>query len=121
MQMLFERSFEHGEYQGLGLIKGDIVRFDVPLKIPHMGWNTLEITQDCPLFKGVQKTPYVYFVHSYHAETADDVVCAYTTYGKRVPVAVWKDNVYGVQFHPEKSGEDGIQMLRQFAALEVQS
>ena len=117
MQLLFDKGYENGVHEGLGLIEGEVVRFDVPLKIPHMGWNTLEITKEEPLFTDLSPEPYVYFVHSYHLETQADVVSAYTTYGKRVPVAVQKGSIYGLQFHPEKSSKDGLAMLRHFATL----
>ncbi len=119
MQLIFEKGYEFEECDGLGLISGavkKIERTDMP--IPHMGWNELKIQNDCPLFKGLPKNPYVYFVHSYAAECKDDNVAAYCDYGGKVTAMV-QDNkyVFGAQFHPEKSGEVGLQILRNFAEL----
>lgn len=118
MQMLFEKGFEFGETEGLGLIKGS-VRLMKPegLPIPHIGWNSLEFNAECPLLERCSRGEYVYFVHSYAAECADDSVAAYCDYGMRVPALVFEGNVFGAQFHPEKSGETGLNMLRCFAAL----
>lgn len=115
MQMLFEHSQENGIYDGLGLLPGTITKFeDRGLKIPHMGWNTLT-TRDCPLFdKG--DDPCVYFVHSYcMAEVSDDFTAATCDYGQTFTAAVCRGNVMATQFHPEKSGEAGLKMLRRFA------
>ena len=115
MQMLFEHSQENGFYDGLGLLPGTITKFeDRGLKIPHMGWNTLT-TRDCPLFdKG--DDPCVYFVHSYcMADVSDDFTAATCDYGQTFTAAVCKGNVMATQFHPEKSGEAGLNMLRRFA------
>lgn len=117
MQLLFEESYENGHHTGLGLIEGKVVRFDVPLKIPHMGWNTLTLQKRTPLFEAVEEEPYVYFVHSYHVETDPQWVSATTEYGKEVVVAVQKGHVYGMQYHPEKSSEAGLLMLKAFAEL----
>ena len=122
MQMLFERSFEYGEHQGLGLIKGDIVSMEgvVPAnyKIPHIGWNSLDIKKSDGLFKGIGKNPYVYFVHSYFLNASDkSIVSAQTEYGVTIDAAVEKGNVYATQFHPEKSGETGLKILRNFADI----
>lgn len=119
MQLLFDSSTEFGQYDGLGLIPGDVVRFEVEdLKVPHMGWNKLNILKEAPLFTDLPDESYVYFVHSYHLRTEMmDVVTATTTYGYDVQIAAQKDNVYGLQFHPEKSGNVGLQILRNFAAL----
>ncbi|MGL4800396.1 MAG: imidazole glycerol phosphate synthase subunit HisH [Cellulosilyticaceae bacterium] len=117
MQLLFEESYENGHHTGLGLIEGKVVRFDVPLKIPHMGWNTLTLQKRPPLFEAVEEEPYVYFVHSYHVETDPQWVSATTEYGKEVVVAVQKGHVYGMQYHPEKSSEAGLLMLKAFAEL----
>lgn len=118
MQMMFEHSEENGHYDGLGLFPGTITRFeDVGLKIPHMGWNTLE-TRDCPLFdEGAD--PCVYFVHSYcMADVSDEWTAATCTYGQTFTAAVCRGNVMATQFHPEKSGDAGLSMLRRFAAYE---
>ncbi len=119
MQLIFEKGYEFEECDGLGLISGavkKIKRTDMP--IPHMGWNALTIQNECPLFKGLPENPYVYFVHSYAAECNDDNVAAYCDYGGKV-IAMVQDNkyVFGAQFHPEKSGEVGLQILRNFAEL----
>lgn len=119
MQMLFDISYEYGVHKGLGLLTGQIKRFeDNHLKVPQIGWNTLEIVKDSPLLKGISNNSYVYFVHSYRLSAADlnDVV-AFTDYGVRYGVMVQKNNVYGVQFHPEKSGEVGLQILKNFGEL----
>ena len=118
MQMLFESSCEFEVTAGLGLIPGKIVRIpDTGLKIPHMGWNQLEINHRCPLLDGVEEKDSVYFVHSYMAQTASENVSAYCDYGVKVPALVRKDRIYGAQFHPEKSGAVGLRMLRNFAAM----
>ena len=122
MQMLFEKSFEYGEHQGLGLLKGQVIPMEgylpVDLKIPHMGWNALEITQpDGKLFAHTKQGSHVYFVHSYFASGCGDSLAATTEYGKTLTAAVEKDNVFGCQFHPEKSGEVGLDILRAFCAV----
>lgn len=122
MQMLFEKSFEYGEHQGLGLLKGEVIPMAglIPkeLKIPHMGWNALNITQpNGKLFRNTKEGDYVYFVHSYFAHGCEDSLAAQTEYGKWLTAAVEKDNVFGCQFHPEKSGEVGLDILRAFCAV----
>ena len=118
MQMLFEKSYEFEETDGLGLLAGEIVKIpDKGLKIPHMGWNELEISQFCPLLKGIPGQSSVYFVHSYLAQTAEENISAVCDYGVKVPALVRRGNIYGAQFHPEKSGAVGLQMLANFAAL----
>ena len=118
MQLLFDRSTEFGEHKGLGLIPGEIVKFQLEgMKIPHMGWNSLEVIKEAPLFQHLPLDPQVYFVHSYHLKTEADVVSATTKYGYEVQVAAQLGQVYGLQFHPEKSGDVGLQILRNFAAL----
>ena len=124
MQMLFEKSFEYGEYDGLGLLKGKVVTMQgvVPeeLKIPHIGWNALIFKQDdCPLFKHIKEGDCVYFVHSYFAEDCDESVAATTEYGAELTAAVSYKNIYGCQFHPEKSGEVGLNILRAFCETEA--
>ncbi|MEE0982091.1 MAG: imidazole glycerol phosphate synthase subunit HisH [Acutalibacteraceae bacterium] len=125
MQMLFEKSFEYGEYDGLGLLKGNVVGMQgvLPeeLKIPHIGWNALHFKQnDCPLFKYIKENDCVYFVHSYFAEDCDESVAATTEYGKELTAAVAYKNIYGCQFHPEKSGEVGLNILRAFCETEAE-
>ena len=122
MQMLFEKSFEYGEHRGLGLLKGEVIPMAglIPkeLKIPHMGWNALNITQpNGKLFRNTKEGDYVYFVHSYFAHGCEDSLAAQTEYGKWLTAAVEKDNVFGCQFHPEKSGEAGLNILRAFCAV----
>jgi len=119
MQLLFEYSEEGGEnVQGLNILKGAIRQIpqDMNLKVPHMGWNLLDIKGNSPLFSGLPQSPYVYFVHSYYLDTSDkDIVIAETSYGITFSVAVQKNNVFATQFHPEKSGEIGLEILRNFA------
>ena len=121
MQMLFDRSYEFGEYEGLGLIPGEIVpmegRIPKDLPIPHIGWNELMLKQPSPLMKNTANGDYVYFVHSYYAETPAEYVIATTDYGVEMTAAVQKDNVYGCQFHPEKSSEVGLSILKAFCEL----
>lgn len=121
MQMLFDRSYEYGEYEGLRLIPGEIVpmegRIPKDLPIPHIGWNELMLKQPSPLMKNTANGDYVYFVHSYYAETTAEYVIATTDYGVEMTAAVQKDNVYGCQFHPEKSSEVGLSILKAFCEL----
>ena len=118
MQMLFERSYEYGEHEGLKLLSGSIVsmrdRLSGDVKIPHMGWNSLHIVKEHPIFKYVRENDFVYFVHSYYAEGCDDSLLATTEYSREITAAVAKDNICGAQFHPEKSGEVGLSILRAF-------
>ena len=122
MQMLFEKSYEYGEHKGLGLLKGSIVpmKGSIPdgLKIPHIGWNSLHFTRESDLFKYVKPNDCVYFVHSFYATDCDDSVIATAEYGKELTAAVQKGNVMGCQFHPEKSGEVGLNILRAFCEME---
>lgn len=122
MQMLFEKSFEYGEHKGLGLLKGNIVpmKDSIPenLKIPHIGWNALHFTRDSSLFKYINNNDCVYFVHSFYATDCIDSVIATAEYGKELTAAVQKDNIMGCQFHPEKSGEVGLNILRAFCEME---
>lgn len=118
MQMLFEKGYEFGETDGLGLIPGCVQRIDSGgLKIPHMGWNDLTVLHDCALSADIQNGDYVYFVHSYRAETSDDYISCYATYHEKIPGLVFCDNIYGAQFHPEKSGQVGMGILKNFARL----
>ena len=121
MQMLFDRSYEYGEYEGLGLIPGEIVpmegRIPKEVPIPHIGWNELALKQSSPLMKNTDNGDYVYFVHSYYAETPAEYVIATTDYGVEMTAAVQKDNVYGCQFHPEKSSDVGLSILKAFCEL----
>lgn len=119
MQMLFSKSYEFEECDGLGFIEGKVDKINAPdLIIPHMGWNKLEILNECPLLEGLPEDSYVYFVHSYQAYCDDKNISAYCEYGGKVPALVYNGkNVYGAQFHPEKSGETGLQILRNFGKL----
>lgn len=123
MQLLFDKSYEFGVHAGLGLIKGEVKPLAgyVPdtLKIPQMGWNSLKITQpDCPIFKYSRDGDFVYFVHSYYGRCENPAdMSASCEYGKDVTAAVWRDNVFGCQFHPEKSSETGLKILKAFAEI----
>ena len=118
MQMLFDKSYEFGETDGLGLIPGTVELMTPPdLLIPQIGWNRLIYNEKCALLEGLGDEPYVYFVHSYAAHCGSANVAAYTDYGGNVPACVFSGNVYGCQFHPEKSGDIGLTILRNFLAL----
>lgn len=119
MQMLFEKGYEFGETDGLGLIKGSVklMHPEGNLPVPHIGWNALEKNEPCRLLDRCADGEYVYFVHSFAAECDSKNVAAYCDYGMKVPALVFEGNVYGAQFHPEKSGEVGLDILRCFAAL----
>ena len=125
MQLLFEKSYEFGEYEGLGLLKGSVVPMEgtIPaeLKIPHIGWNALHFARESKLMRYIQEGDCVYFVHSYYAENCPDSVVATAEYGKELTAAVQKDNVMGCQFHPEKSGQVGLNILRAFCEKEEKS
>ena len=119
MQMLFEKSYEYGEHEGLGLLKGSVIpmegKLPADLKIPHMGWNALEVISG-RLLKEVNGE-YVYFVHSFYADGCEDSLAAVTEYGIPITAAVEKGNIFGCQFHPEKSGNVGLSILRKFSQL----
>lgn len=118
MQMLFEKGYEFAETDGLGLIKGSVKLMEPDnLPIPHIGWNSLEFNEKSPLLSKCKDGDYVYFVHSYAADCPNENVAAYCDYGMKVPALVQSGNVYGAQFHPEKSGETGLNILRCFAQL----
>lgn len=125
MQMLFEKSFEYGEHEGLGLLKGSVIpmegRIPAELKIPHIGWNALHFTKNSKLFKYIKENDCVYFVHSYYACDCADSVIATAEYGAELTAAVELDNVCGCQFHPEKSGEVGLNILRAFCEMEEEA
>ncbi len=122
MQLLFDVSYEYGEHRGLGLIGGAIcpIADAIPetLKIPHIGWNALTFKRPHPLFRYLQEGDFVYFVHSFYATDCDDAVIATAEYGAPLTAAVAKGNVYGCQFHPEKSGTVGLNILRAFCETE---
>lgn len=122
MQLLFERSFEYGEHKGLGLLKGSVEPMkgyvDKRLKIPHIGWNALHLVRkEHPLLRGINEGDFVYFVHSYYARDCEESLLAVTEYDKPITAAVAKDNVMGCQFHPEKSGNVGLNMLKAFCGF----
>lgn len=120
LQLMFESSEENPDVEGIGLFKGKAVKIpDTGLKIPHMGWNDIKVRDDSYLLKGLGNEPYVYFVHSYYIQAEEDVVSAYTDYGARLSVAVEKDNVAAVQFHPEKSSSTGLKILKNFIEREA--
>ena len=118
MQLLFEKSFEYGEHAGLGLLKGQVVgmegRLPPELKIPHIGWNALHLTRPSPLLSRVSEGDCVYFVHSFYAENCGESLIATAEYGRELAAAVQQGNVMGCQFHPEKSGRVGLNILRAF-------
>jgi glutamine amidotransferase len=120
LQLLFDVSHEGGRHEGLGVIPGEVVRFSVPaeFKVPHMGWNELTILRRPPILEGIPDNTHVYFVHSYYVVPRDaSVVAAETTYHTPFTSIIWRDNVMATQFHPEKSQELGLQMLKNFAEL----
>jgi glutamine amidotransferase len=117
MQLLFEASSEFGWHKGLGFLPGTVEKLEVERKIPHMGWNALTIQKDDPIVSRIQDGDYVYFVHSYYAKTTQDVIIASTDYDVTIPAIVRKDNVIGMQFHPEKSGEVGLRLLQTLQEL----
>ena len=121
MQLLFEESYEYGKHKGLGLIKGSIVSMEgkIPsnLSVPHIGWNSLNFKKPCPIFKYLKEGDYVYFVHTYYGVDCDDSVTATAEYGIPLTASVQKDNIFGCQFHPEKSGDVGLSILKAFCEL----
>ncbi|MBQ9165920.1 MAG: imidazole glycerol phosphate synthase subunit HisH [Oscillospiraceae bacterium] len=118
MQMLFEQGEEVRPCEGLGFVKGAVRRIETDLKLPHIGWNSLTFRNDSPLFEGIDQGVYVYFVHSFCGNASDpNQIIATTDYGTEVVAAVQNGNVFGTQFHPEKSGEVGLAMLRNFGRL----
>ena len=121
MQLLFEKSYEFGEFKGLGLIRGAVrpIADVIPaeLKIPHIGWNALHIRKESPIFRYVKENDCVYFVHSFYAADCEESVIATSEYGAELTAAVASDNVYGCQFHPEKSGAVGLSILKAFVEL----
>ena len=123
MQLLFDRSFEYGEHPGLGLVPGQVVDLhedleDRSLKVPHMGWNSLQLQKGDPLFKYFRDSEYVYYVHSFYARDCAASTLATSQYGNVAVTGVVRNgNVYGTQFHPEKSGDAGLRLLKAFAEL----
>lgn len=122
MQLLFEKGYEYGEHDGLGLIKGKVIpiidKIDSSYKIPHIGWNKLIFKKKSPLFKYINDGDYVYFVHSFFASECEEAVSSVTDYGVELTASVENKNVFGCQFHPEKSGEVGLKILKAFCEME---
>jgi glutamine amidotransferase len=117
-QMLFEESSEYGPHRGLGLVKGKVVALPAEQVVPHMGWNRVDLPSDMGLFSDLGEFKHFYFAHSYYARPGDERArIAYTDYGFALPAAIQKDNIYGVQFHPEKSGRQGLKLLQNFYDL----
>ncbi len=117
LQLLFERSEESPKAKGLGILRGEIVRIpDTGLKIPHIGWNSLKLAEDGTLFQGIERESYVYFVHSYYLKAFDaSIVKATAEYGVTIHASIEKDNIFACQFHPEKSGDVGLKIVKNFA------
>ena len=120
LQLLFEKSEESEGATGLSVFEGDII--EIPkcegLKIPHIGWNSIEYNKECPIFKGLPENPFVYFVHSYYMNPKNkSIISAKTEYGAKLPIALWSENTFATQFHPEKSGDIGLTILKNFAEL----
>ena len=117
-QMLFDRSNEYGQHKGLGLVRGSVVAIPTGRRIPHMGWNLVKLPKDMALFAGLGAEKHFYFAHSFYADVTDDQAkIAYTDYGFELPASIQNANIYGVQFHPEKSGEAGLRVLQNFARV----
>ena len=120
LQLLFDVSYENGRHEGLGVLPGEVVRFDLPndFAVPHMGWNQLAIRRPAPILSGLAEGTFVYFVHSYYVAPKDSrVIATETDYGGSFCSMIWRDNVYATQFHPEKSQADGLRILKNFAEL----
>ncbi|SHJ16822.1 glutamine amidotransferase [Dethiosulfatibacter aminovorans DSM 17477] len=118
MQLLYDKSYEYGEYEGLGLIEGEIKKMEVSLKVPHMGWNSLNFKdKDNKILKYINEGEYVYYVHSYYADSDNSELVAYSDYEIMIPGIVNKDNIYGIQFHPEKSGMVGHNILKAYKEI----
>lgn len=120
LQLLFEIGHEGGRHEGLGVLPGEVVRFELPheYKVPHMGWNQLEVLRPAPILEGLASGTHVYFVHSYYVVPRDrELIAAETNYGTPFTSIVWRDNLFATQFHPEKSQADGLRMLKNFAEI----
>lgn len=120
LQLLFDRGYEDGQHEGLGVIPGEVKRFDIPrdFKVPHMGWNQCRMVRRPPIFEGVADNAHFYFVHSYYAAPADTSVTAIEAdYSSPFCAAIWRGNLFATQFHPEKSQQDGLRVLKNFASL----
>ncbi|MEH7454840.1 imidazole glycerol phosphate synthase subunit HisH [Gottfriedia acidiceleris] len=117
MQLLYEMSEEEGINEGLGLLEGQIKRIPNTVKVPHMGWNSLTFQTNDPILKNNHEGDFVYFVHSYYAQSNDENIIAYSDYGVKVPGIVRSGNIYGMQFHPEKSSESGLNLLKTYKEM----
>jgi glutamine amidotransferase len=120
LQLLFEKSYEDGEYEGLGIVPGEVVRFQLPseYKVPHMGWNQLQFRRRSPIFDGIEEGTHFYFVHSYHVVPKDvAMIATETDYARPFCSSIWRDRLFAVQFHPEKSQAAGLRLLKNFAEL----
>jgi len=117
MQVLFDASEEAPGISGMGIIKGNVAKFKGDVKVPHMGWNSIEVQKDNPIFNGIKSGEHFYFVHSYYCEPEEDVTATKTFYGKDFTSSVQKGNLFACQFHPEKSQKEGIRLLRNFVEL----
>jgi glutamine amidotransferase len=120
LQLLFDVSYEDGEHEGLGIVPGEVVRFDVPseFKVPHMGWNQARIARRPPILEGIDEGTHFYFVHSYYVVPRDEsVVAVEVDYHRPFCAMIWRDNLFATQFHPEKSQADGLRILKNFAEL----
>ncbi|MCL4511497.1 MAG: imidazole glycerol phosphate synthase subunit HisH [Bacteroidetes bacterium] len=117
MQLLFNVSFEQGVYNGLALVPGEVVAFNSSVKVPHMGWNQVEFQKKSRLFDGLQDKRYAYFVHSYYVRADDDCIAGMTDYGVKFPAVVEQGNIFGIQFHPEKSQSFGLKILENFLGV----
>jgi len=120
LQLLFDVSYEHGRHEGLGVLAGEVVPFELPpkFKVPHMGWNQLEVCRNAPILSGLPDDSFCYFVHSYYVVPQDEqVIATRTEYDRPFCSMIWRNNLFATQFHPEKSQAAGLQILRNFAAL----
>jgi glutamine amidotransferase len=120
LQLLFDVSYENGRHEGLGVLRGEVVRFDLPpeYSVPHMGWNQLRIRRQAPILEGIAEGAYFYFVHSYYVAPRDaSVIATETDYPERFCSMICRDNLFATQFHPEKSQSDGLRMLQNFAGM----
>ena len=117
MQLLFTKSFELGEFAGLNFVSGEVKQFPSTVKVPHMGWNQVEIVRQSPFLKDVGEKSFVYFVHSYYVEPKENVTLSQTEYGFHFTSIIQQKNIFGIQFHPEKSQKTGLQLLKNFSDL----
>ena len=117
MQLLYEKSYEYGEHEGMGLIEGSVEKLGAGLKVPHMGWNDLKFTKQDPILRYINEEDYVYFVHSYYIKSSGSELITYADYGVTVPAIVRKDNIFGMQFHPEKSAQVGLNLLKAYGEM----